>query len=165
MAFLPAVAVVAVATVALGAQTGCNRGPATDIEVGDCLRVGGPPDRPESTEAACGSAQSNFKVVAIVGSGDQCPVDVDSYYSMSSAFSGSTETVCMDIDWVVGGCMSIDPTNASDPYRVDCHDVSVPNRQKATQILRNAASVDQCVSGMGYAYPERQVTVCVEGVA
>jgi hypothetical protein len=70
----------------------------------------------------------------------------------------------MDIDWVVAGCMSIDPENGRDPLRVDCSDTSVPHRQRATQILANVANVDQCTTGVGYAYDERQFTVCVEDV-
>ena len=59
----------------------------------------------------CGSRDSNFKVAAAVENSDQCPVllDVDSYYSMRSAFSDTGTTVCMDIDWVVDGRMSVDP--------------------------------------------------------
>ena len=71
----------------------------------------------------------------------------------------------MDIDWVVGNCMSIDPNNDKDPLQVDCGDSSVPNRQRATQILKDVANVDQCASGVGYAYDERGFTVCVEDVA
>jgi hypothetical protein len=121
--------------------------------------------RPEATKVECGSTEANFKVAAKVANSKQCPTDVDSYYSMRSAFSDSSGTVCLDIDWVVGGCMSIDPENGRDPLRVDCYDGSVPNRQRATQILKNVASVDQCSSGIGYAYDERQFTVCVEDMA
>jgi hypothetical protein len=60
--------------------------------------------------------------------------------------------------------MSIDPNNDKDPLQVDCDDTSVPNRQRATQIL-NVANVDQCASGVGYPYDERSFTVCVEDVA
>jgi hypothetical protein len=93
------------------------------------------------------------------------PHHVDSYYLMRSAFSDTSNTVCMDIDWVVGGCMSIDPENDKDPVRVECYDGSVPNRQRATQILKSVASVDQCASGVGYPYDERNFTVCVEDVS
>ena len=117
------------------------------------------------TKVACGTPESNFKVAATVENSDQCPADVDSYYSMRGAFSDTSTTICMDIDWVVGNCMSIDPTNDKDPLQVDCDDSSVPNRQRATQILQNVANVDQCASGVGYAYDERGFTVCVEDVA
>ena len=158
-------AVFAVAFVAMGALTGCSSAATADMQVGDCLKMGGTPDRPQATKVECGSSESNFKVVATVENSDLCPTDVDSYYSMHSAFSDKSNAVCMDIDWVVGGCMSIDPENDKDPFRVDCNDGSVPHRQRATQILKNIASVDQCTSGLGYAYDERNFTVCVEDVS
>jgi hypothetical protein len=147
------------------ALAGCSSAAAADMQVGDCLKVGGPPDRPETSKVQCGSPESNFKVVGSVESTDQCPTDVDSYYSMRSSFSGSGSTICMDIDWVVGGCMSIDPENDRDPIRVGCNDTSAPNRQRATQIMQKVANVDQCATGLGYAYDERQFTVCVEDVS
>jgi hypothetical protein len=161
---LPAGAIMASALV-LVALTGCSSAAAADTQVGDCLEVGGPPDRPETSKVPCGSPESNFKVVGTVESTDQCPSDVDSYYSMRSSFSGSGSTICMDIDWVVGGCMSVDPENDRDPIRVDCNDASAPNRQRATQIMQKVANVDQCATGLGYAYDERQFTVCVEDVS
>nr|WP_255604722.1 hypothetical protein [Mycolicibacterium xanthum] len=133
--------------------------------VGDCVKMDGPPDRPEATEASCGSPESNFKVVATVADTDECPSDVDSYYSMRASFSDQRSTICMDIDWVVGDCMSIDPDGARDPIRVDCADGSAPGRQRATQILTDVAGVDQCASGLGYPYDERNFTVCVEDVS
>ena len=113
----------------------------------------------------CGSRESNFKVVGTVENVEQCAGDVDSYYSMRTSFSGTGSTVCMDIDWVVGGCMSVDPDNERYPIRVDCNDTSVSNRQRATQIMQKVASVDQCTTGLGYAYDERQFTVCVENMS
>jgi hypothetical protein len=159
----------AAAVITLG-LTGCSglfgtAAGAADLQVGDCLKVGGAVDRPEATKAVCGSPESNFKVVANVADSEQCPTDVDSYYSQHSTFSNDSTTVCMDIDWVVGGCMSVDPEHDSDPFRVECADTAKPNRQRATQILNGVASVDQCASGLGYAYDEREFTVCVEDVA
>nr|WP_260765108.1 hypothetical protein [Mycobacterium sp. SMC-4] len=126
----------------------------------------GPPDRLEANPVPCGSAESNYTVVAVLsGQGSDtpdCPADVDSYYSLQTAFSDQNTTICLDVDWVVGGCMSIDPDNGRDPYRVGCDDTSAPVRQRATAIMQGVASVDQCESGLGYAYVERDFTVCVE---
>jgi hypothetical protein len=135
------------------------------MQVGDCLKVIGPADRPETTKVQCGSRESNFKVVGSVEEAEQCATDVDSSYSMRTSFTGRGSTVCMDIDWVVGSCMSIDPDNDRDPARVDCHDGSASNRQRATQIIHDVANVDQCATGLGYAYDERRFTVCVENVS
>jgi hypothetical protein len=151
-----------VLAVAIGALTGCSAGAKesdlTEFKVGDCLKLGGSPDRPEANKASCGSPASTFKVVAIVTDRAQCPTDVDSSYS----------TLCLDIDWVIGGCMSVDPHHSIDPFRVDCNDASVPHRQRATQILKDLdppVSVDQCASGLGYAYTQRRFAVCVEDVS
>ena len=157
-------ALAAAAMLAIGGLAGCSSSSATDLAVGDCLKTGGTPERPEVTKVACGSPESNFKVAATVETSEQCPTDVDSYYSMRGSFSDTSTTICMDIDWVVGDCMSIDPNNDKDPLRVDCDDASVPHRQRATQVLEGVANVDQCASGVGYPYDERDFTVCVEDV-
>ncbi|MEU0494398.1 hypothetical protein [Mycobacterium sp. NPDC006124] len=159
MKALPAVVVVAMAL------AGCSSAAEADVRAGDCLQVGGPPDRPETARVQCGSSESNFRVVDVVQDSDDCPGDVDTYYSTRSSFSGSGSTICLDVDWVVGGCMSVDPENSHDPVRVDCRDRSASNRQRATQIMRNVANVDQCATGTGYAYGERRFTVCVEDVS
>ena len=157
-------AAVFVAAVVGAALTGCSSAAAADMQVGDCLKVGGPPDRPEATRVECGSVASNFKVIATAENTDGCPSDADSYYSTKSSFSGEGNTICMDVDWVVGGCMNVDPENDADPFRVDCADTSAPHRQRATEILADVADADQCASGVGYPYDQRQFTVCVEDV-
>jgi hypothetical protein len=156
--------VIASAAIIALVASGCSSAAAADMQVGDCLGVGGPPDRPDIAKVECGSIASNFKVISTVQGTDQCLSDADTYYSTRSSFSGAGTTVCMDIDWVVGGCMSIDPENDRDPVRVGCNDASAPHRQRATQILAKVANVDQCSTGVGYAYDERQFTVCVEDV-
>jgi hypothetical protein len=52
--------------------------------------------------------------------------------------SGGT-TACLDIDRVLGGCMSIDPQHGIDPFRVNCDDTLEPHRQRATQALTDVA--------------------------
>ena len=159
-----AAAVISAVALAFAGSTGCSSAAAADLQVGDCLKVGGPVDRPDAAKAACGSPESNFKVVSTVENTDQCPADVDSYYS-TRTFGGPGTTMCMDVDWVIGGCMSVDPDHTRDPIRVDCTDTSASNRQKATQLLHNVANPDLCASGIGYPYDERQFTVCVDAVA
>lgn len=161
-AFILAVCAAAAVTACSAATNGAN---VADFKVGDCLKLGGTPARPEATRAACGSPASNFKVVAAVADRTQCPTDIDSSYSMHNSISGSNNTVCLDIDWVIGGCMSVDPRHTADPIRVDCNDVSAPHRQRATQILQDLdppVTVYQCASGLGYTYAQRRFAVCVE---
>jgi hypothetical protein len=160
------IAVLLAAVAVCWAVTACSStANAADFHVGDCVQLGGTVDRPEAAKAVCGGESSNFKVVATLSGDDyggQCPADVDSSYSMRTVFNDTGSTACLDIDWVVGGCMSVDPEQSADPFRVDCTDTSVDHRQRATQILRNAANVDECASGLGYAYDERQFTICIE---
>ncbi|MGD9620449.1 MAG: hypothetical protein AB7G47_07915 [Mycolicibacterium sp.] len=166
-------AVTTAAAMMWGGLAGCSAKSADDIAVGDCVRTSGPSDRPEAAKAACGTPESNFKVVAVIAGSaggtergtEHCPSDIDSYYSMSKSFSDSRTTICLDIDWVVGGCMSVDPQGGRDPIRADCLDSTLPGRQRATEILKDVANGDQCASGVGYAYRERNFTVCVEHVA
>jgi hypothetical protein len=153
----------ALALTAAAGLTGCSSETTSipDLKVGDCLKLGGTPDRAQATKAACGSPASNFRVVALVADRARCPSDVDSSYSMNN------NAVCLDIDWVIGGCMSVDPQHTKDPFRVDCNDASAPHRQRATQILKDLdppVSVDQCASGLGYTYAQRRFAVCVEAV-
>lgn len=162
----------AVLAVVIGAVTGCSAGKSgsdlTEFAVGDCLKLGGTAARPEAAKAPCVSPASNFKVVAVVKDRAECPSDVDSSYSTHNSISGANNTVCLDIDWVIGGCMSVDPRHIAEPFRVDCNDTTVPNRQRATQILKDLdppVSVDQCASGLGYTYAQRRFAVCVEDIS
>ena len=85
---------------------------------------------------------------------------------MRSSFSDSGTTVCMDIDWVVGGCMSIDPDNDRDPVRVDCNDAL--GAQPAARHPDLAAASRTSTSARAASatpYDERQFTVCVEDVS
>ncbi|GAB2999297.1 LppU family putative lipoprotein [Mycobacterium bourgelatii] len=148
---------------------GCSSRPnAADYKVGECIKLSGSPDTPRADTAACGSPESNFRLVASVDDREHCPADVDSSYSAINAIDGSSKTLCLDVDWVVGGCMSIDPGHVLDPVRVECNDVSAPNRQRATQILKRPdgpVSVDQCATGLGYVYAQRGFVVCVEAMS
>lgn len=78
---------------------------------------------------------------------------------------GSPESNFKVISKVTGDQICVDPEHASDPFRVDCDDTRVPNRQRATQILNGVASADQSSSGQGYAYGHRRFIVCVENMA
>jgi hypothetical protein len=83
----------------------------------------------------------------------------------------SGNTACLDVDWVVGGCMNVDMANYGGPIRVDCNDRSAPHRQRATQILKAPEEPSRCRSvcerigpNVLEAYGERRFAVCVEDV-
>ncbi len=48
-----------------------------DVEIGDCVRLGGTADAATIDEAVCGSDKSNYKVVGKAAKNAQCASDVD----------------------------------------------------------------------------------------
>ncbi len=163
-AALSCIVVGAVVVAGAGCSTSKLGAPASEFSPGDCVRMSGTPEQPEATKVDCGSAESSYKVAATVEDREQCPSDVDTYYSLRSSVSDAATTLCLDIDWVVGGCMIIDPVSGRDPARVDCDDASAPNRERVVEILEDTADAGECAGGLGYPYPERNFTVCVEDV-
>ena len=77
-----------------------------DVSIGDCVKLGGTTTAAEIDNADCGSKDSNYKVVAKVPTSDLCASDVDSYYYETLA-GDEQGAVCLDVDWVVGGCMDL----------------------------------------------------------
>nr|WP_256982405.1 hypothetical protein [Rhodococcus sp. 06-418-1B] len=151
----------AVATVA--GQQGSDDGGSVelDVEIGDCVSLGGTMSAAEISEAACGSVESNYKVVAKAEQNANCPSDVNQVYY--ETWAGSEQgALCLDLDWVVDGCMSV-PSGTDEPTRVDCADPAATNVERVTEIVEGAVDVEQCTEG-GYSYPERQFTVCTETI-
>lgn len=133
-----------------------------DVSVGDCVKLGGTVDDAEIDNAVCGSAESNYKVIAKVPTSDQCPSDVDQYY-YETLFGQEQGAVCLDVDWVVGGCMDLGPGDAdSDPVRIECDDPTGEDVMQVTEILQGSTSVEDCgsESDSGFKYTERMFTVC-----
>jgi hypothetical protein len=67
----PAAAVSTVAVLVLAASTACSSAAAADVQVGDCLKVGGPVDRPDAVKAICGTLSGAYTAVV---TRDQVPV-------------------------------------------------------------------------------------------
>ncbi|MFE3289592.1 hypothetical protein [Rhodococcus sp. NPDC059234] len=153
---------IAVTTTISGQQAG-DGGGSTDFraEVGDCVTLGGTMSAAEIDGAACGSMDSNYKVIAKASANTQCPSDADQVYyeTLGSREQGA---LCLDIDWIVGGCMSV-PAGDDEPRRVDCTDPTAPSVERVVRIIENSADIEQCTEG-GFAHPERRFTVCTESV-
>jgi hypothetical protein len=131
-----------------------------DVEIGDCVNLGGTVDDAVIDNATCGSRESNYKVVGKVGSSDECVSDADQTYYETL---GGTETgaLCLDIDWVVGTCMALD---GEDPVRIDCNDPS-SGGEKVTEILQNTDDANDCtISAGGFVYSERRFVVCTDSL-
>ena len=132
-----------------------------DVSIGDCVKLGGTTTAAEIDNADCGSKDSNYKVVAKVPTSDLCASDVDSYYYETLA-GDEQGAVCLDVDWVVGGCMDLG-SGMDEPARIECSDTSGTNVVEVVEILQNSTSIDECGSGAdsGFEHPERKFTVCV----
>ncbi|WP_280468713.1 LppU family putative lipoprotein [Nocardia cyriacigeorgica] len=129
-----------------------------EAEIGDCVTLGGTTTAAEINKASCGSRAANYKVIGKVASRSECVSDADSYYA-ETADGIDQGALCLDIDWVVGGCMDV---GGEDPKRVDCTEPTIDG-VKVLSIEQNADDANACGDGgSGYVYPERRFVVCVE---
>lgn len=143
-----------------GSPTTVNKGGSTDFQanIGECVKLGGTTDNATIDKATCGSQDSNYKVVGKARKNDQCPADVDqAYYETLNGVE--TGALCLDIDWVIGGCLDL---GGEDPARISCTSSTAVEGVKVLAIEKNTTSVDSCSSGdQGYVYDERRFVVCV----
>ncbi|WP_330251536.1 hypothetical protein OG874_36215 [Nocardia sp. NBC_00565] len=143
------------------ATTSPSKGGNTDFQasVGDCVTLGGTTDNATIAKASCGSRASNYKVIGKAATSSQCVADRDSAYfeTLNGAQQGA---ICLDIDWVVGGCMDI---SGEDPKRIDCTE-RVSQGVKVTNIEQGADDASVCGSSSGFEYPTRHFVVCVQNL-
>lgn len=141
-------------------QEGIDAGGSTDIdvEIGQCVKLGGTMTAAEIDNAECGSMESNYKVIAKAEENEQCPTDVNQTYyeTLNGVEQGA---LCLDVDWVIDGCMSVPSTGMDEPARVDCADPSATSVEKVTEIKTGTADPNDCPEG-GFAYEARQFVVC-----
>ncbi|WP_431971422.1 LppU family putative lipoprotein [Nocardia sp. bgisy134] len=131
----------------------------TDFEasIGDCVTLGGTTTNATIAKASCGSRASNYKVIGKTPTSSGCPADRDNYYA--ETINGVQQgALCLDIDWVVGGCMDV---GGDDPKRIDCTERGTQG-VRVTNIKTGATDASVCDSGIGFEYSERRFVVCVE---
>lgn len=128
------------------------------VEVGDCVEIGHNGDTTTLGKAACGSATSNYKIIDKASENAACPSDADR--TLNDTLRGiNRAALCLDIDWVVGGCM--DP-NKDNPKRIDCTAKGIPNGVRVVEVKQNTTNVNVCsASDRGIVYQQRQFVVCV----
>ncbi|MGH3723010.1 MAG: LppU family putative lipoprotein [Mycobacterium sp.] len=156
---------ISVAAFVIGAAllSACSAASATDdLVVGDCVNLSGNDQQAKLVKETCGSPKSNFKVFAKTATDADCPRDADSSYYAKRGFGRKSQALCLDIDWVVGSCMNVPDKWDGDPVRVDCSDGNAQNKKRATQVLQGVSTADDCITGLGYPYVDRNFTVCVE---
>ncbi|MEU1986240.1 hypothetical protein [Nocardia sp. NPDC019395] len=132
-----------------------------DAEVGDCVQLAGTTTDASIEEASCGTGSSNYRVIGKAARSTECVSDADNYYA-ESRNGIEMGALCLDIDWVVGGCMDVGSGSAG-PQRIDCTETTAEDGVKVVAIEENADDVNACGAGSsGYVYPERRFVVCVD---
>ncbi|WP_324194484.1 LppU family putative lipoprotein [Nocardia blacklockiae] len=127
-------------------------------EIGDCVTLGGSNAEATIAEAACGSAQSNYKVIGKAPTSGQCATDADNVY-YEELRGRETGALCLDRDWVIGGCMDL---GGDVTKRIDCGAPAVEG-VRVLSILQNTDSVDACPhDDGGFVYEQRKFVVCVQ---
>ncbi|MBB5913857.1 hypothetical protein BJY24_002724 [Nocardia transvalensis] len=127
---------------------------AIDLNVGDCVTFGG--GEPAVSKSACGS--SGYKVVDKADPARRCPADVDKSYNQPAPPEGHPSSLCLDVNWVVGGCMDM-TTDAPKPMECGSR---VPKGVRVVEIKQGTSNVNDCASGdRGFVYNQRRFVVCV----
>lgn len=132
--------------------------PGETVAVGDCVAavVAAPDGGAPVQKSACNGTDSRYKVTAKVAEDARCPADADRTVGEILP-GGAKDTVCMDYNWVAGGCMSV----ADTPKPVNCA-AAAPGRVRVVEIKYGTVDVNSCSSGdRGFVYNERRFVVCV----
>nr|WP_296779546.1 hypothetical protein [Rhodococcus sp. (in: high G+C Gram-positive bacteria)] len=130
-----------------------------DVEIGECVELGGTVTDATIDNAICGSPKSNYKVIAKAPTNLECISDADQTYYETFA-DIEQGALCLDIDWVVDGCMEM---SGDDPERVDCDTVG-SQTVRVTEFLNGTTDPNDCAdpATSGYYHTERNFIVCVE---
>ncbi|MBF6334324.1 hypothetical protein IU450_00325 [Nocardia abscessus] len=138
------------------AMRGASNKSATSLQVniGDCVSFGGAGG---IDKTACGSGNSLYKVIEKAPANSTCPTDADRTYN--DTLHGAVQAaLCLDIDWVVGGCMELTPDH---PKRLDCA-APTPGAVRVIDVKQNTVDVNACGSAdSGIVYQQRHFVVCV----
>ncbi|WP_280410592.1 LppU family putative lipoprotein [Nocardia asiatica] len=138
------------------AMRGASNKSATSLQVniGDCVSFSGAGG---IDKTACGSANSVYKVIEKAPANAACPTDADRTYN-ETLHGAAQAALCLDIDWVVGGCMELTPDN---PKRLDCA-APAPGAVRVIDVKQNTVDVNACGSAdSGIVYQQRHFVVCV----
>jgi hypothetical protein len=131
-----------------------------DVEIGDCIRLGGTVDDATAEAAQCGTFDANYKVVAKAPTSEECPADID-----QSVFQSQDDiqvgALCLDIDFVQGDCFEL---SGEDPLRVDCDAPPGLDTVRVANTIRGNGDVGACPDDNGVPYPDRGFVVCLESL-
>lgn len=124
------------------------------LDIGDCVKSG---DGPRLEKTTCGSGESGYKVVGKASETAHCSSDVD-HVQQATRPDPEHDSLCLDIDWVVGGCMQL----GSSPKHIDCQSPTGAEAVRVLTIEPGTIDVARCPSGnAGFVYDQRRIVVCV----
>lgn len=132
-----------------------------NVEVGECVTLGGSADFASATPAACGSREATHKVVGKAPKAEECIADVDAAYYETVLGVAEAGALCLDIDWVQGHCFDL---SGDDPKRVDCG-TSGPDVVRAGERIEGTSEETACGESGAIAYPVRKFVVCLDAPA
>ncbi|WP_227997225.1 LppU family putative lipoprotein [Nocardia australiensis] len=128
------------------------------VAVGDCIGLDRIDDDAKIEKTTCGSANSNYTVSQMAPEPTQCPTDADHSY-VATLHGTEKAALCLDIDWVTGGCMQLTPDN---PKRIDCTAQGTPDGIRVVEVKQDTTNVNTCSKGdRGIVYQQRRFVVCV----
>ncbi|MEV0682484.1 hypothetical protein AB0I35_01340 [Nocardia sp. NPDC050378] len=140
-----------------------KKGGTTDFQasVGDCVNLGGTAEDATIEKASCGSRSANYKVIGKAPNRDGCIADSDQNY-FETLDGVETGALCLDIDWVVGGCMDVAAEQLV-ARRIDCN-ASGNEPVRVVTIKSDATSANDCPddADVGYVYDTRRFVVCAQ---
>lgn len=123
------------------------------VHVGDCVEFG---DGTRVEKTVCGSGNSRYRIVETAAE-NRCPTDVDHVHHPTEPGT-EHDSLCMDIDWAVGGCMQL---GGDGPQHIDCHAPSTAEAVRVLAIKPSTTDVTQCPGNTGFVYDQRRIVVCV----
>ncbi|WP_214406263.1 LppU family putative lipoprotein [Pseudonocardia lacus] len=131
---------------------------AVDVEVGECVSLGGTTFDATVEEAACGSDGPTFIVTAKTESSDECSPDSDQWFyeTRNNVEQGA---LCLDIDWVQGDCFEM---SGELPERVACTSQGL-DTVRVGETITGTTDASQCPEG-AYTYDNRKMVVCLDQV-
>lgn len=132
-----------------------------NVEVGECVTLGGTADLASASPAECGSIDATHKVVGKAPKAEACIGDVDAAYYETILGVAEAGALCLDIDWVQGHCFDLAD---DDTKRVDCA-APGPDVVRAGERIDGTADETACGENGAMAYPVRNFVVCLEETA
>ncbi|QQG96782.1 hypothetical protein HBE99_07950 [Mycobacteroides chelonae] len=123
---------------------------------GQCVVLAGPDQHhPSISPAKCDSVDSNYRIIKIAKTRNECPTDSDQRFSHWTP--GKEQTLCLDYNWSTNKCFKI----GRDTWYALVESCGSPESERAQSVVLDSSTVRDCPAG-GFAHPERRFTICTQ---